>query len=355
MSGGVGPLALTMGDPAGIAPELTLKAWRALAWGAGDASAERSSDVAPLCFFAIDDPDALRSRGAPIAVIDRPAAAAAVFSDALPVLPEPLARAAQAAKPDPANAPATLRSLERAVGLTLAGEAGGVVTNPINKKALSEGADFPFPGQTELLAALTGVARSVMMLASPLLRVVPVTIHLPLRAVPDQLTPALLSETLRIVNAAMREDFGVEAPRIAVAGLNPHAGEGGVMGTEERDWMAPTLERLRAEGMRLIGPASADTLFHARAREGYDVAVCPYHDQALIPIKTLDFDRGVNVTLGLPIIRTSPDHGVAYDIAGRDVANPQSLIEAIRLAHQLSHRRARTEPCDARRAGRRDL
>jgi 4-hydroxythreonine-4-phosphate dehydrogenase len=209
------------------------------------------------------------------------------------------------------------------------------VTCPIHKAALKTGAGFGFPGHTEYLAHLAGVDRVVMMLASDVLRVVPVTIHIPLSDVPGALTPDLLEQTIRITHAAMIRDFGIAQPRLAVAGLNPHAGEDGTMGHEDRDVIAPVLDRLRAEGLDLRGPLPADTMFHGPARARYDAAICMYHDQALIPIKTLAFDEGVNVTLGLPFVRTSPDHGTAYDIAGQGIARPDSLIAAIRMAWNM--------------------
>jgi 4-hydroxythreonine-4-phosphate dehydrogenase len=211
-----------------------------------------------------------------------------------------------------------------------------VVTAPIHKKALKDGAGFAFPGHTEFLAHLAGVGRVVMMLACPGLRVVPATIHIPLSEVPSALTEALLEETIRITHAGLVRDFGLALPRIAVAGLNPHAGEGGAMGWEDERMIRPLVARLAAEGMAIRGPLPADTMFHAAARAGYDVAVCCYHDQALIPIKTIDFAGGVNVTLGLPFVRTSPDHGTAHDIAGRGVADPSSLVAALRMAHQMA-------------------
>ncbi|MFZ1338742.1 MAG: 4-hydroxythreonine-4-phosphate dehydrogenase PdxA, partial [Paracoccaceae bacterium] len=213
-----------------------------------------------------------------------------------------------------------------------AGAAGAICTAPINKKALKDGAGFAFPGHTEYLAYLAGVDRVVMMLACPELRVVPATIHIPLSQVPQALTEALLEDTIRITHAALIRDFGISSPRIAVAGLNPHAGEGGAMGWEEERMIRPLVARLAAGGMAIRGPLPADTLFHAAARAGYDVAICAYHDQALIPIKTIDFAGGVNVTLGLPFVRTSPDHGTAFDIAGKGVADPSSLIAALRMA-----------------------
>jgi len=319
------PLALTMGDPAGIGGEIAVAAWRA---------------GAPL-FFAIDDPARLAALGAPVAEIEDPAQAEAVFPLALPVLPERLPKTPRPGAPDPANAASVVASITRAVALTQAGAAAAVVTNPINKQALREGAGFAFPGHTEFLAHLGGVERAVMLLAGPQLRVVPVTIHVSLAEAARSLSGAAIVATIRILAAALRRDFALPAPRIAVAGLNPHAGEGGAMGREEITIIAPALDALRAEGIDVRGPLPADTMFHAAARARYDAAVCMYHDQALIPIKTLDFDRGVNVTLGLPFIRTSPDHGTAYDIAGQGVASPVSLIEALRLAASMAQARAR--------------
>jgi len=314
------PLALTMGDPAGIGGEIAVAAWRA---------------GAPL-FFAIDDPARLAALGAPVAEIEDPAQAEAVFPHALPVLPERLPKTPRPGAPDPANAASVVASITRAVALTQAGAAAAVVTNPINKQALREGAGFAFPGHTEFLAHLGGIERAVMLLAGPQLRVVPVTIHVSLAEAARSLSGAAITATIRILAAALRRDFALPAPRIAVAGLNPHAGEGGAMGREEITIIAPALDALRAEGIDVRGPLPADTMFHAAARARYDAAVCMYHDQALIPIKTLDFDRGVNVTLGLPFIRTSPDHGTAYDIAGQGVASPVSLIEALRLAASMA-------------------
>jgi 4-hydroxythreonine-4-phosphate dehydrogenase len=216
------------------------------------------------------------------------------------------------------------------------GDACALCTNPIHKKALKDGADFAYPGHTEYLAALTNVPRVVMMLASDTLLVVPTTIHIALADVPQTLTADLLADTIRITHAALIRDFKIPNPRLAVAGLNPHAGEGGVMGAEEITLITPTIKTLQAEGFNITGPHSADTLFHAKARAKYDVAICMYHDQALIPIKTLAFDEGVNITLGLPFIRTSPDHGTALDIAGKGIANPASLIAAIRLATRMA-------------------
>ncbi|MEM9782650.1 MAG: 4-hydroxythreonine-4-phosphate dehydrogenase PdxA [Pseudomonadota bacterium] len=323
------PLALTMGDPSGIGGEIALAAW----------SAGMADPTLPA-FCTIADPDWLRSIGtAPVVEIADPVEAAAVFPKAVPVLAERLAEPATAGRPQPANAPATVRAIERAVALATRGAVGGVVTNPINKKVLYDGAGFADPGHTEFLARLGAVARTVMMIAGPSLRVVPVTIHEPLARVPALLSEALIVETAEITDAALRRDFGIAAPRLAVTGLNPHAGEAGAMGREEIEVIAPAIERLRAMGIDATGPHPGDTLFHAKARARFDVALAMYHDQALIPVKALDFDRGVNVTLGLPFVRTSPDHGTAYDIAGTGRADPTSLIEALRLAGRLAARR----------------
>ena len=320
-------LALTMGDPAGIGPELSLLAWRAL----------RASGPA---FAILADPAHLRTLdpAAPIRPVSTLAEAAAAFPDALPVLPVPLASPPVPGRPDPANAPATIASIEQAVRLAQAGDAAAVVTNPVSKAVLY-GAGFRHPGHTEFLAALTGAPLPVMLLANDHLRVVPVTIHVGLRAALDGLTAAGIIAAGRILAHALRHQFGIPEPRLAVAGLNPHAGEGGAMGTEEATVIQPAIDALRAEGVDITGPHPPDTMFTPAARAGYDAALCMYHDQALIPLKTLDMASGVNVTLGLPIIRTSPDHGTAFDIAGQGRADPSSLIAALRLAATLSERR----------------
>lgn len=318
------PIALSCGEPAGIGPEIAAAAWRAL----------RDS----LPFFLIGDPSHLPA-GTPVIEIDDPAECARASATGLPVLRHAFPGALTLGRPNPAQAQAVIDVIACGVALVQSGQAGALCTAPIHKQALQEGAGFGFPGHTEYLAHLAGVPRVVMMLASPELRVVPVTIHIPLAAVPQALTPDLLEDTIRITHAALIRDFGLSAPRLAVAGLNPHAGEGGRMGREEIEIIAPLLARLRAEGLDLRGPVSADTMFHASARAGYDAAIAMYHDQALIPIKTLDFDRGVNVTLGLPFIRTSPDHGTALEIAGQGRANPTSLIEALKLAQDMAQAR----------------
>lgn len=260
------------------------------------------------------------------------------------MLAHPFPEPAAPGRPEPRNAQAIIDSISRAVHLVQSGAASALCTAPINKKALQDGAGFRHPGHTEYLAALAGVDRVVMMLACDALRVVPTTIHIPLQDVAKMLTAELLRDTLRITEAELKSKFGVTKPRLAVAGLNPHAGEGGKMGLQERDLIAPVLENLRAEGMLIDGPLSADTMFHTQARQNYDAAICMYHDQALIPIKTLDFDHGVNVTLGLPFIRTSPDHGTAFDISGRGIARPSSLIKALEMAAKMVRLTAQATP-----------
>ncbi len=321
------PIALTMGEPAGIGPEITAAAWRAL----------RHEDS----FFLIGDP-ALLPGDVPVAEISHPSEAPAAMAQALPVLVRDFGAPRSPGKPNPVHAPHIISAIREAVELVQAGKACALTTNPIHKKALQDGGGFAYPGHTEYLAALAGVERVVMMLACEALRVVPATIHIPLAQVPAALTRESLAASIRISDAALRRDFGLQAPRIAVAGLNPHAGEGGAMGHEELAMIAPLLDDLRAEGLDITGPLPADTMFHAQARARYDVAICMYHDQALIPIKTLDFTGGVNVTLGLPFVRTSPDHGTAFDIAGTGSgsANPASLIAALRMARRMAGRRA---------------
>jgi len=317
-------LALTMGDPAGIGGELTARAWKTL----------RESGPA---FAAIDDPT--RFHGIPVCNVGSMAEAAAIFTEALPVLSLKLAAPAVPGQPDGANAAVVIASIERAVRLAQAHEATAVVTNPISKAVLYA-AGFPHPGHTEFLAALTGCPHPVMMLANDFLRVVPVSIHVGLRAAIDGLSTETIVAVARITATALHTQFGIAAPRLAVAGLNPHAGEGGAMGDEEARLIAPAIAVLRAEGIEVSGPHPPDTMFTPAARVGYDAAICMYHDQALIPLKTLDMASGVNITLGLPIIRTSPDHGTAFDIAGQGRADPASLIAALRLAAALAERRS---------------
>ncbi len=329
------PLALTMGEPAGIGGEIALRAWR-----------DRNIARVPP-FFAIDVPERLAKTAGmlgwtvPIQVINDPAAALRHFPTALPVLPVGVALGpVTLGRPDKANADAVIRSITMAVRLAQSRQVAGLVTNPIQKETLYA-AGFRHPGHTEFLAELAGGATPVMMLACPGLRVVPVTIHLALREAVAALSTDAIVTAGRITAAGLVRDFGIARPRLAIAGLNPHAGENGTLGREEIDMIAPAVAALREAGITAIGPAPADTLFHAAARLRYDAALCMYHDQALIPLKTIDFDRGVNITLGLPFVRTSPDHGTACDIAGRGVASAESLVAALRVAAEMAtHRMA---------------
>jgi 4-hydroxythreonine-4-phosphate dehydrogenase len=325
------PLAVTMGEPAGVGGELSLKAWLA-----------RGTKTRP--FFAIDDPARLAALAGklglavPVREIKTPAQAAAAFATALPVIGVPLKQPVKAGQPDPANAAATIAAIERAAKLAQAGEIAGFATNPIQKKTLQD-AGFRHPGHTEFLAELAGGRDVAMMLACPALRVVPVTIHLSLADALHALTPEVIVRAGRIAAEGLRSLFGIARPRLVVAALNPHAGEQGAMGDEESRIIAPAIATLRGEGLEVRGPLPADTLFHPAARASYDAALCMYHDQALIPIKTIDFSGGVNVTLGLPFVRTSPDHGTALDIAGTGRADPASLIAALAMADDMARRR----------------
>lgn len=321
------PLALTIGDPAGIGPELAMKAWLLRA-------------ALPRAFFVLADPGHLHGLAAklgwrvPIAEVT-PDAAPDAFARALPVVP--LQHRFNGTSADAAG---VIEAISRAVELVHQGAATGVVTNPIAKDRLYAHG-FAFPGHTEFLGDLAnkswgGVHLPVMMIWSPILAVVPLTIHVPLKDVPELLTKDLIVKTARIVARDLKSRFGVARPRLAISGLNPHAGEGGNMGVEEITTMMPAIAQLQAEGLDVRGPLPADTMFHAAARARYDVALCMYHDQALIPAKTLAFDDGVNTTLGLPFVRTSPDHGTAFDIAGQGVANPSSLMAALALAARLA-------------------
>ncbi len=327
------PLAVTMGEPGGIGGEILLKAWDELS-------------SSPPFLFAIDDTYRLQSiaeqLGIDVTFTDFLPSNTPYFPGprALPVLHSPLAASQTPGQLAPQNANATILSIRKAVEMTRAGKAAAVVTNPIQKSALYE-AGFQFPGHTEYLASLiTPNPQPVMMLACDQLRVVPVTIHVSLQEALQTLSTDIIIEQSIITDAALRRDFGIKTPRLAIAGLNPHAGEDGAMGHEESTIITPAVEALQRQGIQATGPYSPDTLFSARARPTYDVAICMYHDQALIPIKTLDFDGGVNVTLGLDFIRTSPDHGTALDIAGTGKASAKSLVAAIRMAEQMvKHRR----------------
>ena len=337
-TGGALPLVLTMGEPAGIGPDITL-----------DAYLQRRALGLPA-FYIRADAVMLRRRAeqlgldVPIAEAT-PSEAVALFDEALPVVDVGTAVAGVPGTATPSDAPAVIRSIEQAVDDVRAGRAAAVVTNPINKHALY-GTGFAFPGHTEFLAELArawgagpgpdGVWTPVMLLAGPELSTVPVTVHIALSEVPKRLTGDAIVAIGRITARDLKSRFGIAAPRLAVAGLNPHAGENGAMGIEDDAIVAPAIAALRAEGIDAFGPLPSDTMFHARARAAYDVALCMYHDQALIPVKTIGFDETVNVTLGLPFVRTSPDHGTAYDIAGKGIARADSLVAALRLAARLA-------------------
>ena len=329
------PIAVTMGEPAGISAEITARAW----------AARGQYDLPP--FFVIGDPDWAASglAGLPVAEITAPRDCKAAFTQGLPVLPLNLHEPARPGTPSVANAAVTLQSIDRAVQLAQSGDVAAIVTNPIQKSVLYD-AGFRHPGHTEYLAHLTGAKSPPTMLLScpdegdrPGLRVALVTVHLPLSQVPANLSETGIVATARAVAQALPRDFGVTEPRLAIAALNPHSGEAGALGREELSIIAPAIARLRAEGINAAGPLPADTLFHAAARRNHDCVICMYHDQALIPLKTIDFARGVNITLGLDIVRTSPDHGVALDIAGQGRADPQSLITALIAARDIARNR----------------
>jgi len=324
-----------MGEPAGIATEITLMAW-----------AQGIQSLTP--FFLIDDihcVESIKSRlniDTPLSLISSPSEAVPAFGDALPILHHPRSGETVPGQPSTQTAHSVISSIELAVRFSQSGEAAGVVTNPIQKNILYE-AGFEFPGHTEFLGALSGAdTHPVMMLACEGLRVVPVSVHVGLRQALNELSTDLIVQQSRITWQALRLDFGIDQPRLAIAGLNPHAGEEGFMGSEEKETIIPAIEILRAEGLNVSGPFPPDTLFAERTRAKYDAAICMYHDQALIPIKTLDFDGGVNITLGLPFIRTSPDHGTALQIAGQGIASPRSLLAALRMASQMAQCRARS-------------
>jgi 4-hydroxythreonine-4-phosphate dehydrogenase len=324
------PLAVSMGDPAGVGPEIIAKAW----------AARETHRLPP--FVAIGDARAIgRVWAGPVAQVDGLEAAAAAFATALPVIAVQDAGEILPGSPDLDGARCSLHALEMAVGLVRSGAARALVTGPVSKAQLYA-VGFIHPGQTEFVAERCGVARdnTVMMLAGPSLRVVPITTHVPLAEVPALLTRELIVAKARATAKGLVRTFGIAAPRLAFAGLNPHAGEGGAIGREEIEVIEPAIAELRADGIDATGPFAADTLFHPRAREAYDVVLCAYHDQALVPLKTIHFDEGVNITLGLPIVRTSPDHGTAFGIAGRDAAHPGAMIAAIAMAGMAADRRA---------------
>ncbi|MEE2997894.1 MAG: 4-hydroxythreonine-4-phosphate dehydrogenase PdxA [Pseudomonadota bacterium] len=329
------PIVVTMGDPAGIGGEIALLAWR-----------DHRSHLPPFCLF--DDPGRLRRLARLTGIdclvteIEDPSDATAVLPNALPVIPLSRPVLALPGQDSTADGAMVIEAIDRSIDAAMKGNAAGMTTNPIQKSRLYE-AGFTAPGHTEYLGERSGLqAPPVMLLAGPNLKVVPVTIHLSLKDAISALTTNEIVRTLEITIASLRYDFGIPHPRIAVSGLNPHAGESGHMGREEIDIISPAIEHVKEPGLDMIGPLAGDTMFHEAARGTYDVAVCMYHDQALIPMKTLDFENGVNISVGLPFVRTSPDHGTAYNIAGTGTANPKSLISAIRMAAQIASCRERT-------------
>lgn len=334
------PLAITLGEPAGIGLEVTLKAWK------------RRARLDLPTFFLMDDPARVAETAraldidAKVREIDGPGRALSRFDESIPVLPVQLAAPVRPGQPDPANAPMVIASIEQAVRFALDGTAAGVVTTPIHKAVLQD-AGFGYTGHTDFIADLCGMrGQSVMMVSCPGFHSIPVTVHVSLQEAIRTLTRKLIVDTIRTADQALRRDFAIDEPRIAVAGLNPHAGEDGHMGREEIDIIRPALDDLAAMGIPVAGPIPPDTMFTSQARKDYDCAVCMYHDQALIPLKTLDFEHGVNTTLGLPIVRTSPDHGTALRLAGQGVASWSSMVAAIWTASMIARRRA-VAPSDA--------
>ncbi len=326
------PIAVTMGEPAGIGGETACLAW-----------VRHASELPPL--LLIDDPDRIAGLAdaigvqVPVETVSSAADAVAAWPDAMPVLPISLGAPVEPGRPNPANVPAVIESIDRGIALTQRGDTAALVTNPIQKSALYA-AGFSEPGHTEYLAKATSAdSPPVMMLAGPELRVVPVTIHTSLADAVAALRTTDIVHCALVTATSLRRDFGIAQPRLAISALNPHAGEDGALGGEEIGVIAPAVAEIRAAGIDVRGPAAADTLFHHEARQNYDAVICMYHDQALIPLKTLDFHRSVNVTLGLPIVRTSPDHGTALDIAGTGRADPTSFVEAAKLAALLAVRR----------------
>ena len=318
-------VVITSGDPSGIGPEVIQKSWTSL---------KRDKDCN---FFWVGDPLHLPNNGIPWQPIKNPEEAPEVFSEALPVLAHKFSNSLKVGQPQPENAGDIISVIKKAVNLVVNGKAKALCTSPINKDVLKSGAHFPYPGHTEFLAHLDNIDTPVMMLACSKLKVVPATIHIPLKDVPCSLSVEGLSETIKITNKAMKEKFNISEPVIAVSGLNPHAGENGQLGREEKEILIPAIRNLQGS-INIIGPLSADAMFHPAARAKYDVAITMYHDQALIPLKTIGFEEGVNITLGLSFVRTSPDHGTAFDLAGQNIADETSTINAIKMAVSLSRK-----------------
>jgi len=318
-------IVVTSGDPSGIGPEIVQKAWICL-------------KKYPLNeFFWIGDPLHLPDSNIPWQQIEHPDQASKVFGDALPILIHKFAYPIKVGQHQPENAADVIKVIKKAVGLVKTNKAQALCTSPINKNVLMSGANFPYTGHTEFLANLDAIDNPVMMLACSKLKVVPVTTHLPLKDVPSRISKKLLAETIKITNAALKEKFGISEPILAISGLNPHAGENGQLGDEEEEIIIPVIRDLEGK-INIIGPLSADTMFHPDARAKYDVAIMMYHDQALVPLKTIGFNEGVNITLGLSFIRTSPDHGTAFDLAGQNAANETSTVNAIKMAASLARK-----------------
>ena len=318
-------IVITCGDPSGIGPEIVQKAWICL-------KKHHLNE-----FFWIGDPLHLPDRNIPWQQIEHPDQASKVFGDALPILIHKFAHPIKVGQHQPENAADIITVIKRAVSLVKTNKAKALCTSPINKNVLMSGANFPYTGHTEFLANLDAIDNPVMMLACSKLKVVPLTTHIPLKDVPDRISKKLLTETIKITNAAMKEKFGISEPILAISGLNPHAGENGQLGDEEEKIIIPVIRDLEGK-INIIGPLSADTMFHPDARAKYDVAITMYHDQALVPLKTIGFDEGVNITLGLSFIRTSPDHGTAFDIAGQNAANETATVNAIKMAASLTRK-----------------
>ncbi len=333
MAGGEKPFVISCGDPAGIGPEIISKAWLQ----------RKERNLHPF-FVAGNVADFAALDLVPVVKISEPSEAGDLFSSSLPVLNIHEGKAATPGAPQLDDAQCALHSLEIACGLARSADASAIVTAPVSKSQLYQ-VGFRYPGQTEFVSERCGIARenAVMMLAGPSLRVIPMTTHIPLKDVPLNLTQDLIVARGAAADKAMKRNFGIEKPRIAIAGLNPHAGEDGNLGDEERQTMQPAIDELRSRGIDITDPLPADTMFHEEARAKYDVALCPYHDQALVPLKTLHFFDGVNMTLGLPIVRTSPDHGTAFNIAGKNTADPRSMIAAIQMAKTAISNRMKSE------------
>ena len=321
MIGKYQPIVITCGDPGGVGPEVAVSAWKAL------------RDEIPLCI--IIDPNFL-PKNINIKILEQPPLTSNIERNSLTVIRQNFVEPRTPGKPNPNHAEATIEAIKRGVQFVKNGQCSAICTMPISKSILKEGANFPFPGHTEYLAHLDESKNYAMMLVNKYLRVVPVTIHIPIKDITKYLNTELIEKTIKTTHQELNRRFSISNPNIWVSGLNPHAGENGTIGDEEQKFIIPIIKKLQSEGYNLLGPLSADTMFYGKKRPRFDAAICMYHDQALIPIKTLDFHSSVNLTIGLSFIRTSPDHGTAFDIAGKNLANPTSTIEAIKLAWNMA-------------------